>query len=137
VHRYPLWEGVAKILSAATGVEFTVKTIVDALERIYSIERAFLIRQGIKRKDDRLVLRPHLKGTEEGAREIANHERLLTEYYTRRQWDPVNGIPTREKLESLGMKYVADELERNIPYPDWDGPPYWPLERYPHGGTRA
>lgn len=137
VHKYPLWDGVAMLLTAATGVEFTASSIVDALERIYSIERAFLIRQGIKRKDDRLVLRPHLKGTEDGAREIANHERLLTQYYSLRQWNQANGIPTRARLKSLGIEYVADEIEANSPYPDWDGPPYWPLEKYPHGGTRA
>ena len=27
----------------------------------------------------------------------------------------------RERLESLGLKYVADELEAHGPYPDWDG----------------
>lgn len=43
-------------------------------------------------------------------------------------------IPARERLESLGLKYVADELEAHGPYPDWDGAPLWPLERYPHGG---
>ncbi|GAI85735.1 unnamed protein product, partial [marine sediment metagenome] len=31
----------------------------------------------------------------------------------------------------------ADELETNGPYPDWDGPPLWSLDKYPHGGKRA
>lgn len=42
-------------------------------------------------------------------------------------------IPARERLESLGLKFVADELEAHGPYRDWDGPPLWPQEEYPHG----
>jgi aldehyde:ferredoxin oxidoreductase len=106
------------------------------LERIYALERAFLVRQGIKRKHDRLVLRPHLKGTKEGEEEMENHVKLLSEYYSMRGWDLETGVPTRSRLEGLGLKHVADELESRS-YPDWDGPPYWPLDRYPSGGTRA
>jgi aldehyde:ferredoxin oxidoreductase len=133
VHTYPLWDGVAKLLTALTGVGFTSKDIQEALERIYTIERAFLVRQGIKRKDDRLVLRPDLKGTREAEEELKNHEDLLSRYYEVRGWDWETGAPTRAKLESLGLGWVADELEAGMPYPDWDGPPYWPLERYPGG----
>jgi aldehyde:ferredoxin oxidoreductase len=136
VHRNPLWEGVAELLTAATGVKFTGQTVLEALERIYALERAFLVRQGIKRKHDRLVLRPHLKGTKEGEEEMENHVKLLSEYYSMRGWDLETGVPTRSRLEGLGLKHVADELESRS-YPDWDGPPYWPLDRYPSGGTRA
>ena len=137
VHRYPLWDGVARLLTALTGVEFSPADIQNSLERIYALERAFLVRQGIKRKDDRLVLRPSLKGTREAEEELRKHEDLLSKYYEVRGWDWNTAAPTRTKLESLGLGWVADELERGMPYPDWDGPPYWPLERYPRGGSRA
>ena len=137
VSKYPLWEGVLKVFKAGTGVEFTEKMLVDSLERIYAIERALLIRQGVTRKHDRLVLRPHLRGTPEGNKELATHEKQLTEYYQMRGWDPETGIPTRATLERLGLKYVADELQRHGPYSDWQGPPFWPLDKYPQGGNRA
>jgi aldehyde:ferredoxin oxidoreductase len=137
IHRYPLWDGVAKLLTVLTGVEFGPQDIVSATERIYAVERAFLVRQGIKRKDDRLVLRPALKGTREAEEEIRKHEELLRRYYDLRAWDWDTGAPSRSRLESLGLRHVADELERGMPYPDWDGPPLWPLDRYPSGGTRA
>ena len=35
---------------------------------------------------------------------------MLDDYYQLRGWDK-NGIPKRERLESLNLKYVADELE--------------------------
>ncbi len=137
VFRYPIWEGIAKVLSAGTGVDFTAAKVQEALERIYTVERAFLVRQGIARKHDRLVQRPDAKGTPAGEEERKNHEEMLTEYYQLRGWDLKTGIPTRATLERLGLKRVADELESHGPYPDWDGPPLWPLDKYPHGGARA
>jgi hypothetical protein len=51
-------------------------------------------------------------------------------------YDAETGIPTRERLEQLGLKKVADELEVHAPYPEWDGPPLWPLEKHPPGGSK-
>ncbi|MEW6222263.1 MAG: aldehyde ferredoxin oxidoreductase family protein [Candidatus Hadarchaeota archaeon] len=137
VFRYPLWDGIAMVLTAVTGVEYTSASVQQALERIYAIERAFLIRQGITRKQDRLVQRPGKKGTPEGLEEEKNHERMLTQYYQMRGWEEKSGVPTKDTLNKLGLHRVADELEANMPYPEWDGPPLWPLEKYPHGGNRA
>ena len=137
VFKYPLWDGAAKVLAAVTGVEYTAETLRTALERIYTIERAFLIRQGVTRKQDRIVQRPEKKGVPEGLEEAKNHEKMLTQYYQLRGWDEKNGIPTRATLERLGLGYVADEFEKHGAYPEWDGPPLWAPEKYPHGGSRA
>ena len=59
---------------------------------------------------------------------------MLTEYYRMHGYDLKIGIPSREGLESLDLKFVADELEAHGPYPDWDGAPLWSLEGYSHGG---
>jgi len=40
-------------------------------------------------------------------------------------FDLKTGIPTRERLESLGLKYIVDELEAHGPYLDRDGPLIW------------
>ena len=37
-------------------------------------------------------------------------EAMKDEYYTLRGWDKETGIPTREKLEELDLKDVADEV---------------------------
>ncbi|MEM3521646.1 MAG: aldehyde ferredoxin oxidoreductase C-terminal domain-containing protein, partial [Candidatus Bathyarchaeia archaeon] len=39
-------------------------------------------------------------------------DQMLDEYYESREWDVKTGLPTREKLKKLGLKYVADELEK-------------------------
>jgi len=83
-------------------------------ERIVNLERAFNVREGFSRKDDTLperllrepVPRPPSKG------QIFELDKLLDDYYTVREWDIETGIPTRKKLEGLGLKDVADELEK-------------------------
>lgn len=134
IHKYPLFEGVGKLLTTATGFDFSEAQLEEAAERIYIIERAFNIRQGITRKHDRMPQRVELMGTSQGDEELKEHNRMLTEYYRMHGYDLKTGIPTRERLESLGLKFVADELEAHGSYPVWDGPPLWSLEGYPHGG---
>ena len=57
---------------------------------------------------------------------------MLTEYYRMHGYDLKTGITARERLESLGLKFVADELEALGPYPDWDRPTLWSPEGYPY-----
>lgn len=40
-------------------------------------------------------------------------EATKEEYYKLHGWDVKTGIPTRKRLEELGLKYVADKLEEN------------------------
>ena len=42
----------------------------------------------------------------------AKLQTMLDEYYELRGWNKLNGYPTREKLEDLDLKEVADELDR-------------------------
>jgi aldehyde:ferredoxin oxidoreductase len=37
---------------------------------------------------------------------------MLSEYYKERGWDLKTGLIPRKKLEALGLKSVADELEK-------------------------
>ncbi|HEC33719.1 MAG TPA: aldehyde ferredoxin oxidoreductase [Chloroflexi bacterium] len=137
VWKHPLWDGLARLLTMATGLEFDATGLEEAGERIYVLERGFNVRQGITREDDRMPQKPEVRDTPQGREEQEKHAEMLTEYYRVHGYDPETGIPTRERLECLGLKYVADELEAHGPYPQWDGPPPWPLDRYPHGGKRA
>lgn len=137
VWKYPLWEGLAKLMTAATGMEFDDTMLVEAADRIYTLERAFNIRQGITKKHDRLPQKLDIRETPKGKEELKEHEEMLTEYYRVHGCEPMTGIPTQEWLEQIGLKYVADELFAHGPYSEWNGPPLWSLDRYPHGGTRA
>ena len=66
------------------------------------------------RRDDRLPKRffePVATGSTKG-QAVVNLEGMLDEYYEASEWDKKTGIPTRKKLEELGLKDVADELSK-------------------------
>jgi aldehyde:ferredoxin oxidoreductase len=43
--------------------------------------------------------------------QVVNLDLMLDEYYEARGWDKESGFPTRQKLEQLELKAVADELD--------------------------
>lgn len=137
VWKYPLLDGLAKLLTLATGFDFDAAKLEKIADRVYTLERAFNVRQGVTKKHDWLPQKPEVKKTPQGEEEVKKHYEMLTDYYRVHGYDLKTGIPTRERLESLGLKYIADELEVHSPYQEWDGPPLWPLKSYPHGGKRA
>lgn len=103
------------VVAIATGWDFTVGELMKTGERIFSLCRAFNVREGITRKDDRLPRRftePLPEGPYKGeAFSEDQFERMLDHFYKLRGWNEKTGIPTREKLEELELKFVADNLE--------------------------
>lgn len=103
------------ILNAATGWNMTMQEYLQVGERGINLARAFNVREGLTRKDDQLpkrLMEPLSDGQFAGkpfTQEMLDS--MLDNYYELRGWDK-NGIPTRAKLESIGLKFVADELEK-------------------------
>jgi aldehyde:ferredoxin oxidoreductase len=96
---------VVEMINHATGSQFTAESLLQAAERIYTLERLFLTKAGITRADDDLA--PRMKesmpsGPIQG--ETFQLERVLDDYYQARGWDE-NGIPTPERLELLGIAH--------------------------------
>ncbi len=110
-------EDVASLLEAATGRHVDVQEIMKIGERIHNVEKAINVRVGMKRKDDsppdRFFKEPIKSGPGKGdILERDKFEKMLDEYYELRGWDKRTGLPTRSTLEGLGLKEVADELEK-------------------------
>lgn len=104
------------LYSMATGVETDEKSMMTAAERVYNVERAFLVRMGINRKDDVLVgkwaTEPVPTGTHKGEKlDPEKWEVMLDEYYRLRGWDN-NGIPTPDKLKELGLEDVSEKIHK-------------------------
>jgi aldehyde:ferredoxin oxidoreductase len=98
---------ITQMLNHAIGSDYTAQTILEATERIYNLERLFLIKAGFSRADDTLAERmfePMPAGPIQG--ETFDLDRLLDDYYIARGWD-ASGIPTRERLETLGIADYA------------------------------
>lgn len=90
--------------AAATGVDFTDETLLEVGDRIYNLERVFNLKAGIDPSQDtlpkRLLTVPISDGPLKG--EVARLDQMLPEYYRLRGWS-AEGIPTEEKLQSLGI----------------------------------
>ncbi len=86
----------ANMLSAATGVDYSVEEFRKCGERIWNLERLFNIKAGFSREDDTLPERFF----ESGGLNKDEFGKALDEYYQFRGWDK-NGVPTREKLKEL------------------------------------
>ena len=123
----------SRILSAATGIDYTVEDLDRIGSRIFELQRAILLREGHRAKRDDLLpeefheqpLEDHVADPEcivpgrngrivsrLGERvEMRDFIRLREEYYQLRGWDVKTGLQTREGLAGLDLSGVADELE--------------------------
>ncbi|MCL1848997.1 MAG: aldehyde ferredoxin oxidoreductase family protein [Clostridiales bacterium] len=109
-----------RMLAAATGIEaFADKGFRDKIgERIFNLERAFIIRQGMTGKDDTLPKRVqteplHTCGMPGEGQMIRHLPEVLKAYYACRGWDQ-EGIPTEEKMRDLDLDYVVADLEHAL-----------------------
>jgi aldehyde:ferredoxin oxidoreductase len=103
---------IAWLFSATTGFEMDGDGLLKVGERIFTVERAFNIREGMCRKDDTLPERFFVeKVTPFGRTGLnkAKFQAMLDEYYTFRGWDE-EGVPTKEKLDELNLDYIAEQI---------------------------
>jgi len=112
-------EMAANYFNDVTGKDWDVSRLLKTSERVRNMERMFDVRQGLRRGDDSLPKKffeqPLSKGRYKGAvLDKEKFEQMKDEYYQLRGWDKETGIPTREKLEELGLKDVADEVLDNL-----------------------
>ena len=131
-----LWDGLADLLTAATGLDFKGKDIEDTADRIHAVERAFNIRQGITIEHDNLPQKPEVKESKEGERQRRAHFQMLRRYYNKLGYNPDTGIPLPGTLKRLGIPEIGEQVYNDGPYPLWDGPPLWDLDTYPKGGKK-
>jgi aldehyde:ferredoxin oxidoreductase len=96
-------ELLAKTLTAISGWEIKEKDLLLIAERIFTLERAFNIREGISRKEDRLPERLSLE---------VPLDLLLDDFYEVAGWDKNSGIPLPETLKRLELDL---KLEKFVP----------------------
>ncbi len=98
---------MVEMLNSATRFNYTPESYLTAGERIWNTTRLFNTREGITDEDDTLPKRFYTDKMPEGAakNQFIKHESLENakhEYYSLRGWDD-RGIPTKEKLDTLGI----------------------------------
>jgi len=95
---------MSNLLSAATGIEFSINGLNEIGERVHNLERVYNVRLGLSRKEDslpeRLTEDPLPEGPAKG--EVWDAD-LIDKFYEACGWDK-RGIPTKDKLKSLGLE---------------------------------
>jgi aldehyde:ferredoxin oxidoreductase len=112
----PAYEEWVKLIYLNTGLAFSAEEIYRAGERGYNMERLFNIREGLTRDDDQLVDRYHDEPTPLGLPVVRGRsidrdkfKVMIDEYYRHHGWD-TNGVPTKKKLEELGLDQEPSNL---------------------------
>jgi aldehyde:ferredoxin oxidoreductase len=104
------------ILKAVTGWNTTTWELMKTSERVINMARLFNVREGLSAKDDWLPDRFFHPQTVGPLSEVAVDPEKLEEakrtYYRMMCWDEDTGIPSKGKLEELGISWVAKEINR-------------------------
>ncbi len=94
---------LAQLLNFTTGADYSPAEALEAAERVYTLERMFLIGAGSGPEEDtlspRLLHEPLPEGPGKGR--VVDLDKMLPEYYQVRDWP--GGIPSEEKLSALGL----------------------------------
>jgi aldehyde:ferredoxin oxidoreductase len=103
--------------AATTGFQVEEGWWNNVGERVYNLERAFNVRQGLRREDELRVPPRYLTPVPEGpaAGRVMNLDTLgglMDQYYRARGWDGRSGIPKAKKLENLGLADVSQALDK-------------------------
>jgi aldehyde:ferredoxin oxidoreductase len=95
---------VADWVNLALGWDWGAQDVLLTGERLFNLKRLINVRWGVSRKDDTLPLRmlAHARPSGSAKGNLPHLGKMLYEYYAVRGWSE-EGIPTKEKLEELGL----------------------------------
>ncbi len=111
-YSYP-WQFVPDFLEAVTGWSFPLEECLAVGERIANVRHAFNLREGLNplkyRVPPRMIGNPPLEtGNVRGVTvDLATQVR---EFCQAMGWDPETAMPSRERLEELGLGDIARDL---------------------------
>jgi aldehyde:ferredoxin oxidoreductase len=114
-------EWYPKFLYAATGLKMNFDDLNVIADRVFTLIRAFWIREFGKSWSKQMDVpparwfeEPLTKGPFKGAKlDRAKYEVMLQAYYRKRGWDE-RGIPTETTLKKLGLENVAEQLGKYV-----------------------
>jgi aldehyde:ferredoxin oxidoreductase len=107
-------EQVATLVNAVTDWGLAPEDLDTVGERAMDLARVFNTREGLTAEDDRTAPRfatPFASGPRQGQFiDVEALEQAKQEYYEKMGWDPQRAVPTRARLETLGIGWAADWL---------------------------
>lgn len=106
-------ESVLDLVNAACGLDWEIEELMRSGERGWNLKRAINNRLGLKRENDRLpkaFLQPYADHPAGADGYVPDFEKMIEAYYKVRGWDPITGYPNKDKLSSLGLDWLAEDL---------------------------
>ena len=106
-------ETVLELINTACGVDWNIKELLRVGERGWNLKRVINNRLGLTRKNDKLpkeFLQPYSDHPKGADGYVPDFESMLESYYIARGWDRENGYPTKNKLVSLGLDWVVEDI---------------------------
>lgn len=105
---------MAKIISAAWGIDITMQDLMQIGERISHMRQAFNAREGIdplsrKMSLGRPIGEPPLKAGPTASITV-DAEAMRVKFFEGMGWDLKTGKPSRDRLVALGLNDVAQDL---------------------------
>jgi len=97
------YSGVKDLFNAITGWDYSIEDLIEAGERIFTVQRLINIRDGYNAATDvmpKKMLQPAKEGFRAG--KIPPFKELMEDYYNLRGWDE-NGEPSQRTLDRLGL----------------------------------
>jgi aldehyde:ferredoxin oxidoreductase len=114
-----------ELFSSSTGIELTPEEMMVTGERAWNLIKVLNIKEGLGREQDTYPskwLQPLEKpnGEKIYLRNAFDNriltaavlEQMIDDYYDERGWEVETGIPTKKKLINLGLRDVAQDLEK-------------------------
>jgi aldehyde:ferredoxin oxidoreductase len=105
-------ESVLELINSATGLDWSVKDMMNSGERAWNLKRGINNRLGLRRENDRLP-KALLQAYNDIQPEVAfvpDLESMLEAYYAHREWDLETGFPRKLKLQELNLNFLANDL---------------------------
>ncbi len=113
----PAWQlysagELAQAARAVTGWDVSVEELLELGERRLNMMRAYNAREGLGKNEDQLPEKMFKKGLKGGRSDgyKIDHQawlKLRDHYYRLCGWDVDSGTPTRQKLDQLGIGWIA------------------------------
>ena len=97
------FSGVKDLFNAITGWDYSIEDLIEAGERIFTVQRLINIRDGYNAATDvmpKKMLQPAKEGFRAG--KVLPFKELMEDYYNLRGWDE-NGEPSQGTLDRLGL----------------------------------
>jgi aldehyde:ferredoxin oxidoreductase len=111
---YP-WQAIPDQLTAVTGHEYNMQTIMETGIRIFTMRHVFNLREGInpleRNMPGRIIGEPPLK--EGNVKDITvDYKTMTAELLEDLGWDANTTIPSEESLRKLGMDFLIKDMQK-------------------------